>query len=274
VNETAPPPLPEFRAQPPELPSRIPVTGTVRRAWDVLLSKPRQTVLPMAVIQVPVALVTSVATVVLYLTTFKDEPVLTINEMVDTDARGQLFAFLVISAVTGLFSQVARAATTVGVANAAAGKSIALSAALDPAFTRMGALLGLAILIASGAFVLVLTLVGLVLLPFLALKVALSTETLILEDNGPWGAIRRSWALTGGHLLSLLGVFAVTLAILVGPLIVVSLVGLIVGGGRTEQLVLAGVATFGQTVLLVPLFSFLTAVITLFYLQAKERERA
>lgn len=239
-----------------------------------MLSRPRQTILPMAAVQIPVALATSIATVVLYLTAFEDEPVLTVNEMVDSDARGQLFAFLVISAVTALFSQVARAATSVGVASAAAGKAISLSMALDPAFTRMGALLVLGVLIASGAFVLVLTVVGMFVLPFLALKVALSTETLILEGNGPWAAIRRSWQLTNGNMLSLLGTLVVTIGLVVGPLLLVSLVSLIVTGDRTQQLVLAGVATFLQTVMLVPLFAFVTSVVTVFYLQAKEREHA
>ena|GEM_PF-1736950 len=274
MNETAPPPLPTVSSAPSGRPSRIPVTGTIRRAWEVMLSRPRQTVLPMAVVQIPVALATSVVTVVLYLTVFADEPVLTVNEMVDTAARGQLFAFLVLQAVTALFSQVARAATTVGVANAAAGKAIPLAAALDPAFTRMGALLALSVLIASGAFVLVLTIVGTLLLPFLALKVALSTETLILEGNGPWGAIRRSWRLTSGNMLSLLGTLLVTIGLVIGPLLAISLVAVIVAGDRTEQLLLAGLATFIQTVLLVPLFVFVTSVVTVFYLQAKEREHA
>lgn len=273
MNETAPPPLPEFPTPPPAPPSRIPVTGTLRRAWGLLLELPRQTLLPMAVVQVPVALITSAATVALYLTAFKDEPVLAVNEMVDNDARGQLFAFLVISAITGLFSQVARAATTVGVANAAAGKTIGLAAALDPAFTRMGSLLMLSIMILAGAFALVLTVFGLVLLPFLALKVALSTETLILEGNGPWGAIRRSWQVTANNMMSLFFVLALTVAILLGPVVVVSLTSLIVGGGRTEELVLTGVATFVQTVLLVPIFAFVAAVVTTFYLQAKEKEQ-
>ncbi|MGE5595843.1 MAG: hypothetical protein ACM3S1_07395 [Hyphomicrobiales bacterium] len=277
MSEVAPSPPPEAPPPQPALPPRpprIPIRGTVRDAWRIFLGWPRQTILPMAAVQVPVALVTSVVTAISYLTVFKDEPVRDISEIFEDGPSGQLFLMLVLFAVDVLFSQVARGATIVGVGQAARAHRLSLSEALDPAFTRMGGLLLLAIVLGAGAIVLAFTVVGIVVLPYLALKFVLSFEAYMLEGLRPWPAMKRSWALTRGNLISLLGVLVLAALILVGPLLVVQLLGEAVGGSRTMEVILNAVVAFVQTILLVPLLAFLTAVTTMFYLKAREKPDA
>jgi Membrane domain of glycerophosphoryl diester phosphodiesterase len=254
----APPAPPPARLRPPS----VPVRATVGRAFRIALRQPRVSLLPLAAVQAPAALVAAVATAVLFLTVFKNDPV-------DPTEGGPLLAFLIIAAAQGLFAQVAHAATIVSIAGAETGRPRTLSESLDPAFSRMGAILGLVAILALGALVCVFSLVGVVLLPYLGLRVILCFETMMLENVGPWAAIRRSWALTHGHVLRLLGVVALSALVVVGPVVGLEALGLISGNGHTSDVLIVSAVTFVQGVLAIPLVSFLTATTTLFYLQVR-----
>ena len=88
----------------------------------------------------------------------------------------------------------------------------------------------------------------------------------MLEGISPWGAIKRSWALTRGNVLRLLGIILLSALAVAGPLLVISGLGAIIGGGRSVRVLETGLYIFAQGVFVVPLVAFLTATTTLYYL--------
>lgn len=245
----------------------MPARKVIGTAWGIVTNHPRQAMLPVAVIQIPVAIVTGAILAVLLLTVFGDEEI-------DTTKGGQMLALLLLSAGQALFAQVARGSTIVSIAAVIRGKPLGLTEALDPAFSRMGGLLALVVLVSAGVLVAFVTLIGLVLLPYLVLRLALSFEAFMLEDLGPWQALRRSWQLMSGHMLRMLGVVLLTAVILFGPFLFVSLLGEAVRGDRSTQVILGAAYSVVQGVLLVPIVAFVTATTTVFYLNLREPEHA
>ena len=185
-----------------------------------------------------------------------------------------LLAYLIITAAQGLFAQVAHGATIVSIAAAETGRPKPLSASLDPAFSRMGAIVTLVLIVAGGIVAGAVLVLPIVFLPYVALRIGLCFEVMMLEEIGPWAAIRRSWGMTRGHLLRLLGVAALSGLVAIGPLAAIEALSLVGGPGRTVDVLVVSAATFAQGILVIPLVSFLTATTTLFYLQLRTFENA
>jgi membrane-anchored glycerophosphoryl diester phosphodiesterase (GDPDase) len=248
--------------------------ATVREAWRLMKRYPRQTLLPMFVIEVPVALISAIVTAILYVTVFKDDSVRAQADVFAEGGGGPLFAFLAITAFEVLFAQVARGATIVGVAAARAGKTRPLAELLDPAFTRMGGLLALAVIstaVVAAGVVLAITIIGALIAFFIFLRWAIAFETFILEQRGVFNALGQSWRMMQGNMLRYLGVLLVSFALVLLPFVAISLLQLIIGGGRTTEVVTTAIVTALQGILVVPLLVFLTAVTTVFYFNIKER---
>lgn len=267
----APPPLePSPPGAAPAGPPLVPVRATVASAWRLLLASPRAVVLPSLAIQVPVSIVIAATTAILFFTEFSDEPYLQLSEIDGDTARGVAFALIALAAVQVLFGQVARAATIVAVAAAASGNPKRLVDALDPAFTRMGAIVAQGVVLAAIGGVLVFSIVGLLLFPYVAGRLGVSTEVMMLENQRPIGALAGSWRLLGRRVTRFLGVLVLTALICLGPLVLVSFLGLAVTGSRDEQVIWAAIITVIQAALLTPVVALLTAAGTLFYLKARE----
>jgi membrane-anchored glycerophosphoryl diester phosphodiesterase (GDPDase) len=169
-----------------------------------------------------------------------------------------------------LFGQVARAATIVSVAAAAGGKPKSLVEALDPAFTRMGAIVAQAVVLAAIGGMLIISVVGIVLFPYVAGRLAASTEVMMLENQRPVGAMVGSWRLLSRRVTRLLGTVLLAILICLGPLLLLSVINLAVTGSRDEQVISSSLITVVQALLVTPVVALLTAVVTLFYLKAKE----
>ena len=267
LDTPAPPPLPRV---PP-----LPVRDTVAEALRLVRRHPRETLLPMLAVQVPVAFVAAVLTTLLYFTAFRDEPFFNSNEILSGDSsRGQLVAMVLILAGQGLFAQVARAATISSVAGLVTGHPKSLSAALDPAFTRMGGLLLIAVVLLGGALLLAFSVVGFFFLPYLGIRFALSFEAYVVEELSVRQALARSWQLTRGHVLRIFGTLLLVLLYVFIPLVIISLIGELARGGRDMEVALSGLIGFVQSVLAVPIVVLLTAVTTLLYFRTRERIHA
>lgn len=258
----------------PALPPLPPVRGTIANALRLVWRQPRETMLPLLAIQLPVTLAVSALTVILYLTVFKDEPVEGMQDALAGGRGAPLFLFLATTAAQALFAQVARGAAIVSIAAAARGKPVALTGALDPAFTRMGALLALVLIVGVAVVLAFVSIVGLVFLPYLAVRTALCFEAMMLEGLSPLAAIRRSWNLTHRNVLRLLGVVLLSAAVVALPLLAVSALGGAVAGGRTARVLETGFYLLAQGVLIVPLVAFLTATTTLYYIRIREAKDA
>jgi hypothetical protein len=266
--------LKQRRTAPRTGPRPIPVNDTIVQSWSLLTTYPRETILPMLGVQLPVAAVVAIVITVLYLSYFSDEPFRTPGELLSEGSSGPLFMVVVATAVQGLFAQVARGATIASVASLKDGRRLSLAAALDPAFSRMGGLLLIAIMLIAGTAVLLATVVGIVLVPYLLLRFGIAFEAYVLEGVSPGQAFRRSWNLTAGNTLRFLGIMLIVLALALGPLFIISALGSISMGGRTADILLNGLLSVVQAGLTAPLFAFITVVTTTFYLQARANANA
>lgn len=254
----------------------VPVVGTVRQAWQLIVSFPRQTLLPMFAIEVTVACISAVVTAILYLTTFDGQNVWLPGDAV-TGRAGPVFAYFALGAFELLFAQVARGATVIAVAEAHAGRRVPLPELLDPAFTRMGGLLALAIVTYGIIFlgiVLSVTIIGALIALFIFVRWSLVFEVFMLDGASVGGALAGSWAMMRGSMLRYLGVLLVAFGLALLPLVGISLLQLAVGGGHDTAVIVTAIVTAAQGVLVVPLLVFFTAVTTLFYLGLKERKEA
>ena len=126
----------------------------------------------------------------------------------------------------------------------------------------------------GGATSLLLTLAGFALLvlpvaAFAALSVA--TPALIIERIGAGAALSRSWALTRGSRLRVVGILLVVLVLIMIPFIGLGLLAAMLGlGGDTEgqQSILVLVLTYVVSILLTPWFY---GVLTLLYYDFRVR---
>lgn len=230
--------------------------------------------LPQAAIGIPVAIAAAIATIFVFLSAFPDEDVTAVASFSTDAGNAALFAMAVIVAAEALFAQVARGATIVAVANAAKGKPLPLVEALDPAFTRLGGLVALVIVLGAIGALAFITIVGLVLLPYVLFRLALVFDTYMLEGVGVNQAIRRSWQVMSGNIIRLIGVIALSVLCALPALLLFSLLGGVGEGNRTTQVLFVAVMGVVRGAAFVPFVAFLTACTTLYYLKAKAVEDA
>jgi hypothetical protein len=244
----------------------LPVRRVIATAWDLLTTRPREALLPVAAIEIPVALISAALLAAALLTVFSDVPL-------DPQDSTYLALLVAVGAGQALFTQVAHGAAIISVAGLLRGKRKSLTESLDPAFTRMGGLFALLVVLVGVAFLLVLTVIGLVLLPYLLVRLALSHQAFMLEGRSPFAAFGRSWAMMRGHMLRMLGVMLLTMLIFVGPAFLIAALDGLVTGSRETQLLLQVVVSVVQGFLAVPLVAFASATTTVFYLNLEDSER-
>ncbi|MCX7617596.1 MAG: hypothetical protein N2041_06620 [Tepidiforma sp.] len=237
----------------------LPARRVIGTAWDVITSRPREALLPVAAVEIPVAVLTAGVTALALLTALGDVEL-------GTEDRGYLLLIIVTAAVQALFAQVAHGAAIVSIAGLLRGERLTLSEALDPPFTRMGGLLAILVILLAVTAGLALTLIGLVLLPYIAVRLALTHQAFLLEGRSPFGAFGRSWALMQGHMLRMLGVMLLTLLIFIGPALLIQALDALVVGPRGAQVALQAGVSVLQGILTIPLVAFTSATTTVFYL--------
>lgn len=219
---------------------------------------------------------------------------------------GLLRAQLPVYVVTLVATAVLGALLTICVSNAVLGVRTPFGALWRRIRSRLGAVLGLAVLVtllslaASGVFLvpglLVMRTDGLLgvalfvagLVPaavvslWLLAKLGLAAPSMLLEDRGPADALRRSWALTRGSFWRVLGILVLAAIIQgIGASIVAtpfSIVAAILSAGADSpypsfgaNLVQLLVAGLGTTIGGAVFYPFSAAVTTLLYLDLRMR---
>jgi hypothetical protein len=220
-----------------------------------------------------VTLITSGVITILFLTAFRDDPFLVgFQDITQDSAAGPAFAVAVAAGVQALFGQVAHGATIVAVAGVAARKNVRLVDALDPAFSRLGALITQAVMFVAAGAVLVASVFGVALIPYVYGRLAVSSEALMLEQRSVIQSFGRSWRLMRGRLIRFWAAFLRALLIVFIPLALSALVGLLEPGGRTTTILAVFAADIIGAILLIPVAGVITGVTTLYFLKAKELE--
>lgn len=243
----------------------LPARRVIGTAWELVFSRPREVLLPVAVVEIPVAIVTAAVIAIALATVLRDTPL-------DAAEGGYLALLLIVGAAQALFAQVAHGAAIVSIAGLLRGSPLSLTEALDPPFTRMGGLLALLVLLLAVSAALALTIVGLLFLPYIAIRLALVYQAYLLENRTVFGALGRSWAMMRGHMLRMLGVMLLTLLIFLGPAILIQSLDALVGGPRATQVAVQALVSVAQGVLAVPLVAFTSATTTVFYLNLRDAE--
>ncbi len=228
--------------------------------------------LPLLVTQVPLSIAGAAAHLVLFTQVYPDAPYTSFESLADLPA-GLLFWLAVVQGIYWLFTLVGLAGTMVAVAGVQAGKTPGLAAALDPAFSRMGGLLGLGLLF---YVMLSVTVAGAVVVLYLLVRFGLAFHVYVLGGVGPWKAIRESWSLLRGRFLRFAGLLLVTIPLMAGVLLAAVFALALVSApfvpkdpGRTTVLTLTAVVLVFGGVVAVPLGAYFTAATTLFYLKAR-----
>ena len=246
------------------------VGETLSAAAALMRDHPRETMLPLLALQAPLVIGTILLTVLLYSSVFADEVYPRGGLTGATEGGDQVFVLVVVVALAAIVGVVGQAATIVSVAAVALGKPLKLSEALDPAFTRLGGLIGLTLLFAIAGGVLLITFVGWVLIPFLIARFGVAYQIYLLEQTGPIEALSRSWRTMHGNMLRLLGIMLVgiALAVLIGLLVPAS-----PGPGsvaREWRMAADAGLRILQGGIAIPIAAFAHAAITLYYLRIRE----
>ena len=257
----------------PAIPPPPGVFDTISDTFELLRRYPRATMLPFAAISIPVGVAAALGSAALFLTRFKDEPYAR-SVFEGEIARGPLFALVIILVVSSLFVLVGHAASIVAVASAARGEPLPLARALDPAFTRMGGLIVLSLILLAMAGALAFTLVGLLILPYFLLRFGLAFQAFMLEESTPLRALAASWRVMSGHMLRLLG-----LVLLVGLgvgvyVAIISISPLGEDAPRNARIATDAMLDSLRAVLIVPAAVFYQATLTLYYLKVRARDDA
>ena len=244
---------------------RILVRPTVRAAWALVREHPRESVLPSLLIEVPVTLIIAVVTAVMFLTVFGDNQFKLATDLDGDDTQGVVFLLLLGAGVQALFAQVAHGATIAGVASVLRGKPGGATAALDAAFARMGALLLMAVILVIFGTLLLVSLVGIVLVPLLLIRLSMSYEALMVNNLRVTQAFARSWRLTSGHVLRILGTLLFGGLTALPAFFFAFFLNAAVVGSRTQEIVLATVVAMAVALILAPVYAFFTALTTIIY---------
>lgn len=259
-------PTPGVR-QPTEKPG---VGETLSAALGLMREYPRETMLPLLTLQVPLVLGTILLTVVLYGTVFANEMYPEGGILAATQRGGQVFALVVVVAVGAVVGVIAQGATILSVAGVALGRPLTLTEALDPAFTRLGGLIALTVIFAVVGGLLAFTIVGLAVIPFLIARFGIAYQVYLLEELGPIDALRQSWSTMNGNMLRLLGILLVGLALLL-------LIGLLVpvspgpeSMSRSARIAIDALLQILQGGAAIPVTVFAHAAVTLYYLRIRE----
>jgi hypothetical protein len=140
---------------------------------------------------------------------------------------------------------------------------------MAPAVTggQVGVNIGLAVILMLGGIVLLLLPV------FVFSGLALSTPALVLEDLDAATALRRSWRLTRGSRLRVVGLVMISSVIIMIPIVAIGFIGGIfaAGSGPGPATVGSTVATSLTTLVLTPL---VYCVLTLLYYDLRVRKEA
>ncbi len=269
----------EESAAPPAVPEQEPIKkpdATWLRALGVMRRNPRATLLPIAVTQLPFAVLTAAVFFYLFYSRYPSAEFESFNWLSEAP-NGLRLTMVSVGAAQSLFSLIGAAATMVSVSAIRLGKPIGLAQSLDPAFTRMGGLL----LIGAIFYSLVLaSAFGIIVLLYFLVRFGLAIQIYVVDGKTVTGSFRESWGLLRGRMFAFMGVLFATVPFAFLVLFVTTLLLSIAVApfgtdpGRTTELVLQSGAIFVVGVLLVPIAAYVAISTTIFYLNAKEQADA
>ena len=246
--------------------------ATWLRALGVMRAHPRETLLPIAVTQLPFAVITAVVFFYLFNSRYPDAKFDSFD-WINTAPNGIRLTMVIVGAAQALFSLVGGGATMVSVAGIMRDKPVSLANALDPAFTRMG---GLLLIGAIFYGIILISAIGIIVMLYFLIRWGLALQVHLLEEKPLIGSLSESWRILRGRMWSFFALlltaipFALILLIGLSILMAIAVAPFGTDPGRDVDLIYQSVAIFAVGVALIPVAAFLATSTTLFYLSAKE----
>jgi len=259
------------------------VRDVLRESRDLFRQNAKAIMLPMAVFQIPLAVIGAIVPWVLYTTVYSEQLHPFDAQSLADGPRGLLFALVLVAWVWVMFLALGFNSTIIAVRDARKGVQKKLPELLDPSFTHLGGLFVLALGGAGLWFAIVATLIT-ILAPaamlFAALRLALSFHSFALSESRARSSMTESWVIMRGNIIRLLGVLVGTLPgilliLLAGflTLFVVSLPFALIGTGRGPTLAANAIGTIVLGIVLIPVLCYVTTATTVFYLKLTEAKQ-
>ena len=247
--------------------------STWLQAVGLMRRNPRATLLPIAVTQMPFAVITAVVFFYLFNNQYPTAEFKTLDALAQ-GPDGVRLTVLLLGAAQTLFGLVGAAATAVAVDRLVKGQTPRLVESLDPAFTRMGGLFALGTVF----FLLLLgTLAGIIVLLYFLVRFGLALHAYTLEERTISGAFGRSWRLMKGRMLRFIGLLltvpAVGLLVVIVSSIALAIIALPFGTepSRNADLAIFCLSALVGGIMAVPMYAYLATITTLFYHSAREQ---
>jgi hypothetical protein len=277
--EAAPAPPP-----PPAAPTGLQVRSVLRESGQLFRANAKAIMLPMAAVQIPLAVLGSVVPWVLYATVYSDQANPFDADSIRDGPRGLLFGLALVGWIWTMFLLVGFAGTIIAARDARKGTRRRLPELLDPPFTRLGGLFQLGMLtIALGFGVLLssITILGPLFLLFVGMRIAMVFHAYVLGEEKAGVALVTSWRMMRGNVVRYMGLMLGTLPTIL-LLLLVSLMALIVisipfafvDDSRHMVLAASAAGTLTMGVFAVPILAYFTTATTVFYLTLRESPNA
>ena len=238
----------------------------------------------MLAIQLPLSLIGAAAIWYLFAQAYPDVPIDDAQELLENTPSGLTLAIVLMSAVYGLFTLVGFSASIAAAAGVLKRKPPTLSEALDPGFSRMGAILLLAFVLYGVFLAGVITavfVVGAVLAAYVLIRLGMVFPILVIDGTSAGGAIRASWTFLAGRMVQFLGVLLslvpISVAILFwGPIVLALLLAPFVPSdpSRNTDVVAQSLAFIVLGAIMVPLAAFWAAGLTVYLFRQRGEANA
>jgi hypothetical protein len=259
-----PPPPPGGEAAGAEtLPERS-LGDILRGAWEIYTKNAGQLLLIVALIVVPLTVLSYLLTDVVFDPGTRTETIA--GQRIEIAESRSFFIFLLVvlvaAAIGVITTALLQAALLRGAALASIGDPVDIGQSYRYGLRRFGSVLWVSILVGLSVAIglLLLVIPGIILLAFFAVSI----PALIVEDVRGTGAMRRSWQLVSGHFWHVLGVVVVAFII---TAVIGGLIGAIGGGNRVLGVIFSAI---GQ--IIVAPYSALVTV--LLYLDVRARSES
>ncbi len=261
---------------PPVMPPPVfaaPVAPSLyRQAFRIVKGNRKAMLLPLFVTEFPVSILVAIATFILYQEIYPEAGLSSV-ELVQENPGSLNLSIIMLNGILGLFTLIGLAATIVSANAIIAQKPIGLANSLDPAFTRMGGLLGLGLVYAG----MVVTTLFLPFALFFLIRFGLALPAFVLDGQPLGQSLRTSWTVLRRRmlkftalLLAFIGIAVVVMAvaILLLSIVIAPFVG--TEASRNDEVLMVTAATLLTGIVTVPLGAFIVTTMTLFYMREKK----
>jgi hypothetical protein len=260
------------------------VSSVLRESKALFRANSKAIMLPMAVVQIPLAILGAIVPWVLYETLYSGQPNPFDADSIRNGPRGLLFGLALVGWVWTMFLMVGFAATMIAARDARKGTRRKLPELLDPAFTRLGGLFQLGLLtiaLAFGVLVSSITILGPLFLLFVGMRIAMVFHAYVLDEERPGVALVTSWRLMRGNVVRYMGLLLGTVPTILAllffsfmALVLISIPFAFAGDGRHMVLAASALGTVAMGVFAIPILAYFTTATTVFYLTLKESPNA